>query len=300
MRGAVTVNIIELRGVSKCYGKLQAVYPLDLDMQAGEVVAFLGPNGAGKTTTLSLMLGLRRPTAGTVRLFGTSPSSSQARARVGVMLQESGVPDSLRVGELLALFQSYYPFTLPTTELLERAGLEQKRNALVSALSGGQKQRLYFALALAGDPDLLFLDEPTAGMDVEARLHFWEQIRGFTALGKTILFSTHYLEEADALATRIIVIDKGRIIAQGTPHEIKGLTADKQVIFKTNLPPDLAGSYPGVRSIHVQNGELQVATTAPEAFLRRVFREDWEVTDLRVTEVDLETAFLSLTEEVAV
>ncbi len=294
------VNVIELRGVSKCYGKLQAVYPLDLDVQAGDIVGFLGPNGAGKTTTMSMMLGLRRPTSGTVRLFGQPPSSLQSRARVGIMLQESGVPGSLRVDELLRLFQSYYPYTLPTAELLERAGLVEKRHALVSALSGGQKQRLYFALALAGDPDLLFLDEPTAGMDVEARLHFWEQVRGFTALGKTILFSTHYLEEVDALATRIIVIDKGRIIAEGTPHEIKGLTADKHVILRTNLPADLVNGYPGVRTAQVQNGELQVATTRPEDFLRRVFSEGWEVNDLRVKEVDLETAFLSLTEEVHV
>ncbi|GAC1646641.1 MAG: ABC transporter ATP-binding protein [Herpetosiphon sp.] len=294
------VNVIELRGVSKRYGTLQAVYPLDLDVQAGEVVGFLGANGAGKTTTISMMLGLCRPTDGTVHLFGQSPIQPQVRSRVGVMLQESGVPGSLRVGELIRLFQSYYPYTLPTDELLHRAGLEEKRNALVSALSGGQKQRLYFALALAGDPELLCLDEPTAGMDVESRLHFWEQIRGFTAIGKTILFSTHYLEEADALATRIIVIDKGRVVAQGTPSAIKGLAADKQVIFRTNLPADRARSYPGVRSVQMDNGAIRVATTSPELFLRRVFGENWEVAGLRVEEVDLETAFLSLTEEVQV
>jgi ABC-2 type transport system ATP-binding protein len=293
------VNVIELQGVTKRYGAVEALRGIDLTVQPGEVVGFLGPNGAGKTTAISIMLGLRKASSGTVRLFGKAPTDRAAKARTGVMLQESGVPETLRVAELVQLFQSYYPYTLPTDEIIERAGLREKRRSLIDKLSGGQKQRLYFALALAGDPDLLFLDEPTVGMDVETRMSFWEQVRGFTAVGKTILFSTHYLDEADALASRIVVINKGQIVAQGTPREIKALTADTQIRMRTNLPAQQVQAYPGVQRITTENEHIIVATNEPETFLRRIFREDWHVSDLSVQQADLETAFLSLTEEVA-
>lgn len=293
------MSVIDVHAITKRYGAVEALRGIDLDVQQGEIVGFLGPNGAGKTTAISVMLGLRKPTGGTVRLWGLAPDDRRARQRVGVMLQESGVPGSMRVQEIVRLFQSYYPFTLPTGEILRRADLLDKRRALIWELSGGQKQRLYFALALAGDPDLLFLDEPTVGMDVETRMSFWEQVRGFAAAGKTILFSTHYLEEADALADRIVVIDKGRIVAQGTPREIKALTADTIVRLRTNLPPSVAQEYPGVRYVTQERGEMIIATTTPETFLRAVFLADWQVADLSVQPADLEAAFLSLTEEAA-
>lgn len=293
------MNVIEARNITKQYGTVGALHGIDLDVAPGEIVGFLGPNGAGKTTTINILLGLRKPTSGTARVFGRAPDDPQTRARVGVMLQESGVPGSLRVLELVRLFQSYYPFTLPTEEILRRADLLQQRKTLVWALSGGQKQRLYFALALAGDPDLLFLDEPTVGMDVETRLSFWEQVRGFAAAGKTILFSTHYLEEADALATRIVVINKGRIVAEGTPQQIKALASDTQIHLRTNLPLALAQTFPGVGRVTIEHGQMIVAAREPEAFLRELFRADWQVADVRVQPANLETAFLSLTEEVA-
>jgi ABC-2 type transport system ATP-binding protein len=209
------------------------------------------------------------------------------------------VPHSLRVEELVRLFQSYYPYTLPTDEILQRAGLTGKRRALIDALSGGQKQRLYFALALAGDPDLLFLDEPTVGMDVEARHAFWEQVRGFAALGKTILFSTHYIEEADALASRVVVIQHGRVIAEGHPQEIKGLVTETEVRMRTDLTSDAARSFPGVRATRTEQGQLVVATTEPEAFLRHVFQDGYRVAELSVQRADLEQAFLHMTEQVS-
>jgi ABC-2 type transport system ATP-binding protein len=293
------MNVIEMQGITKRYGTVDALCGVDLQVQPGEVVGFLGPNGAGKTTAISIMLGLRTATSGTTRLWGTSPSDPAAKARTGVMLQESGVPETLRVQEVVRLFQSYYPYTLPTDEIIQRAGLQDKRRTLIDKLSGGQKQRLYFALALTGDPDLLFLDEPSVGMDVETRHAFWEQVRGFAAAGKTILFSTHYLQEADALASRIVVINKGEIIAQGTPREIKAHVADTHVRMRTDLPLDQIHNYPSVRRVTTENGYVTVTTNEPEQFLRRVFLDDWQVADLSVQQADLETAFLSLTEGAA-
>jgi ABC-2 type transport system ATP-binding protein len=290
------MHAIEIQGVTKRYGSVEALRGIDLAVEPGEVVGFLGPNGAGKTTAISIMLGLRRATSGQVRLWGVAPTDPAAKARTGVMLQESGVPETLRVTEVVRLFQSYYPHTLPTAEIIERAGLHDKRHALIDKLSGGQKQRLYFALALAGDPDLLFLDEPTVGMDVETRLRFWDQVRGFAAAGKTIVFSTHYLEEADALARRIVVINQGQIIAQGTPREIKALTSDTQVSMRTNAPLERLRAYPGVRRITTEHDLVTIATSDAETLLRRIFREDWHIADLQVRPADLETAFLNLTE----
>ena len=288
------MHVIEARALTKRYGAVQALGGVDLLVEPGEIVGFLGPNGAGKTTAISVMLGLRKPTSGTIRLFGLAPNHPQARGRVGVMLQESGVPFSLRVEEVLRLFQSYYPFTLPTGELLERADLAAQRRTLIADLSGGQKQRLYFALALAGDPDLLFLDEPTVGMDVQARSAFWQQIHAFAALGKTILFSTHYLEEADALASRIVVINRGQIVAEGPPAQIKRLVPNAIVRLRTDLPAEQAKLLPGVQRVEADASGLAVSTSEPEAFLRAVFRADWQVADLSVQGADLETAFRAL------
>lgn len=293
------MNVIEMQNVTKRYGTVDALRGIDLQVQPGEVVGFLGPNGAGKTTAISIMLGLRTASSGTARLWGSAPTDPAAKSRTGVMLQESGVPESLRVEELVRLFQSYYPYTLPIDEIIERAGLREKRRSMISKLSGGQKQRLYFALAITGDPDLLFLDEPTVGMDVETRHAFWEQVRGFAAAGKTILFSTHYLEEADALASHIVVINKGQIVAQGTPHQIKSLAAGTHIRMRTDLPVEQAQRYPGVRRVTTDNGYVTIATTEPEAVLRQIFRQDWHVADLQVQQADLETAFLSLTEGAA-
>ncbi len=191
------VPAIEFQTISKFFGAVQALQEMSFAIPQGQVVALLGPNGAGKTTAISLMLGLRRPSHGQVRLLGHDPHARRVRSHCGIMLQESGVPLNLTVSETITLFRSYYPHPLPLAQVLEMAGLKKKAAASVGSLSGGLRQRLYFALAVCGDPDVLFLDEPTAGLDVEARHSFWEQIRTFVQQGKTILLTTHYLEEAE-------------------------------------------------------------------------------------------------------
>ena len=287
--------VIEMQGVTKRYGSVQALDGVDLRVEQGEVVAVLGPNGAGKTTAIAVMLGLTRPSGGRVACFGGDPTRFAARSRVGVMLQESGVPNSLRVAEVVGLFQRYYPYTLPLADILARADLASKRDALVSTLSGGQRQRLYFALAIAGDPDLVFLDEPTVGMDVNARRAFWEQVEGFAALGKTVLFCTHYLDEADAFARRVVMLAGGRVIAEGSPRDIKRLVAATSVRFRSDVTLERLQRLPQVQRATLEEGVLTVATNEPEALLQRLFAEGVALHDLRVLDADLEAAFVHLT-----
>jgi len=208
---------VELEQVTKNYGSVQALKGISLTVEPGEVVAILGPNGAGKTTTISLMIGMRRPSSGRVMLFGENPRLARDREHIGVMLQESGVPGTLKVHELVELFRRFHDHPMTTQEAIKMAGLEEKSHARLAQLSGGQKQRVYFALALVGNPEVLFLDEPTTGLDVESRLAFWEQITHQIAQEKTIILTTHNLEEADALARRIVLINLGQMIADGTP-----------------------------------------------------------------------------------
>ncbi|MDQ6718923.1 MAG: ABC transporter ATP-binding protein, partial [Gemmatimonadota bacterium] len=213
--------VAQLLGATKKYGDTVALDNVSLDIAAGGVVAILGPNGAGKTTTVKLLLGLVPPTAGKALLFGKDPKLVASRQRIGAMLQVAKVPETLRVREHIELFRSYYPKPLSEAEAIELGGLAGLENRKFGELSGGQRQRVLFALALCGDPEVLFLDEPTLGFDVEVRRAFWAQIRAFVARGRTVVLTTHYLEEADALADRVVVIDHGRIIADGTPSEIK-------------------------------------------------------------------------------
>ena len=282
---------------TKKYGALEAVKGINLDIELGEVVAMLGPNGAGKTTSISMMLGLRKPTSGTARLFGMEPTDRRARSRTGVMLQESGVPQVLKVNETVDLFRSYYPKPMPTSRVIELAGLEEKAQSQNKDLSGGQRQRLYFALAICGDPDLIFLDEPTVGLDVESRRAFIQSIKGFIASGKTIVLTTHYLEEADELAKRVVVIDHGKVIADATPEEIKDKVVGKKVSFKSIRPlgpSDLDGL--PITASEISGRQYKLVTGEPEAVLRELFRRGVELTDLEVTGAGLEEAFLALTE----
>src|SRR2546427_5316114 len=221
----------ELIDATKKYGEIEALGGVTIRIEPGEVVAMLGPNGAGKTTSISILLGLRKPPSGKALLFGLEPTNLLARSKVGVMLQESGVPAMLKVREIVDLFRSYYPRPMTRDRAIAMAGLEEKANALVRELSGGQRQRLYFALAVCGDPDVLFLDEPTVGMDVEGRRAFIERIAEFADMGRTVVLTTHYLEEADHLATRGIVLDRGVGIAAAPPGEIKSRVAGKRVRF---------------------------------------------------------------------
>jgi len=296
MAGSVTGAAVELHNAAKNFGAVQALRGIDFAVQPGETVALLGPNGAGKTTAISLMLGLRAPTTGSAALFGRDPRDPASRTCVGVMLQESGVPDTLKVREVAELFRRLYPRPIDVREALRIARLEEKANALVATLSGGQKQRLYFALAVVGNPDILFLDEPTVSLDVEARRAFWEQIGGMVGAGKTIILTTHYLEEADALADRIVVINQGRIVVEGSPSEIKARVGAKRVRFgaadfdHTRLP-----LLPGVqRSTRVAD-MVEVYTLQPELLLATLFREGVSIHELEVVGAGLEDAFLSLT-----
>ena len=286
---------IEFRAVSKSFGQTQALQGIDLAVRQGQVVALLGPNGAGKTTAISLMLGLRRPTHGQVRLLGREPRDRRVRSRCGIMLQESGVPLNLTTRECIALFRSYYPHPLALDRVIEMAGLQKKATASIGSLSGGQRQRLYFALAICGNPDLLFLDEPTAGLDVEARHAFWEQIRLFVQQGKTILLTTHYLEEADALAERIIVIDQGRIRADASPIELKARFAHKRVSFQISAPlaPEIFARLP-VEQLELGERSVSLYTPQLEVVLRAIFAQPIEVSNLEISGAALEDAFFSL------
>ncbi len=226
-RSKQDVIVANLEGVNKNYGDVRALRGVNFQVRAGEVVALLGPNGAGKTTAVKLLLGLLQPNAGKVRVFGGDPTNPENRIRAGAMLQVAKVPETLRVREHIDLFSRYYVNPMPAQEVLAAAGLEKLSERKFGDLSGGQRQRVLFALAICGDPDLLFLDEPTVGLDVEARRMLWDEIRRMVTRGKTVLLTTHYLQEADALADRVAVINKGEIIAEGTPAEIKAKTAGK-------------------------------------------------------------------------
>jgi ABC-2 type transport system ATP-binding protein len=292
----VVTPIVELQGARKRYGAVDALHGIDLRIDRGEVVALLGPNGAGKTTSISLMLGLRRPTAGRVRLFGLDPGDRRARSRTGVMLQESGVPGTLTVRELVDLFRAYYPRPLPAARAIGLAGLADKAGARVSQLSGGQRQRLYFALAVCGDPEVLFLDEPTVGMDVEARQAFLASMRELAAAERTIVLTTHYLDEADALARRIVVIDHGVVIADAAPADIKARMPSKRMRFRTAGTLDEAAleGLP-VTAVERTGDHVRLLSAEQEAVLRELFRRGVVLSDLEVAGADLEEAFLALT-----
>jgi ABC-2 type transport system ATP-binding protein len=288
----VDAPAVELSNVSKRFGEVQALQEVSFTINAGEVVAMLGPNGAGKTTSISIMLGTRLPNAGKALLFGMQPRDLRARKRIGVMLQESGVPGMLKVEEIVELFGSYYPAPLPATQAIAMAGLQEKAKSLVKDLSGGQRQRLYFALAVCGNPDVLFLDEPTVGMDVEGRRRFIEEIGNLAKLGRTVVLTTHYLEEADQLARRVIVIDRGRIIADSTPAEIKSRVAGKRITFTTTqqLPEGLP-----LTGLRVEGIRVRLLTNEPESVLRELFSRGIEMQQLEVSGADLEEAFVAMT-----
>ncbi len=293
---AAQAAAVELTGVSKRYGTARALEGVDLRLAQGEVTAILGPNGAGKTTAVSLMLGLRRATDGDVRIFGLHPGDVRARALRGAMLQDSGVPGQLTVRELVALFRSYYPQPLPLLEAIRLADLEESANTLAAKLSGGQRQRLLFALAVCGDPPALFLDEPTVAMDVASRQAFLATVRRFAAAGRTVILTTHYMNEADALASRIVVLDRGQVIADGTPAAIKSLVSGKRVTFTADPPlgPHDFDRLP-VTNLDISGPTVRFLSSDPEIVLGSLFRRGLEPRGLEVSGADLEEAFLALT-----
>ena len=287
--------VAALTGVAKKYGAITALDGLNLTLRAGEVVALLGPNGAGKSTAVRLMLGLSSPTSGTVRIFDRDPRAAASRIRVGAMLQVAGVIDTLRVREHIDLFRSYYPTPLAVPEIVRIAQLEGIESKLFGQLSGGQKQRVLFALALCGDPDLVFLDEPTVGMDIEARRGLWQQIRSLKARGKTVLLTTHYLEEADALADRVIVINKGHVVSEGTPAEIKRMSGGKRIRCATRLDDAFLLGLESVTGVERSGDFVTVTAGNAEAVVRTMLLEDERLAGLEIASPALEDAFLALT-----
>jgi ABC-2 type transport system ATP-binding protein len=290
-----TRAIARLSAVTKRYGPVTALDNFSLTLNAGEVVALLGPNGAGKTTAVRLLLGLISPNSGSIRVLGRDPRDSDARTRIGAMLQVSRVPEMLRVREHIDLFRTYYPQPLPIAEIVRIAKLEGIENQMFGKLSGGQKQRALFGLALCGNPDLIFLDEPTVGMDIESRRALWDQVRALSAAGKTILLTTHYLEEADMLANRIVVINKGKLVSEGTPAEIKHRVTGRRIRCITQLDPEFLRTLPTVASVEQDREAVVILAERPEAVVRVMLERDESLHGLEIATAALEDAFLALT-----
>ncbi|HEX5120608.1 MAG TPA: ABC transporter ATP-binding protein [Pseudonocardiaceae bacterium] len=287
---------VDFRSVTKNFGQVTAVDGLDLTVTRGEVVALLGPNGAGKSTTTGLLLGLFRPTSGRVAVFGRPPGDAVAAGLVGAMLQDAGLMPGVTVAGLVDLARAVYPNPRPPAELLADADLTGIARRRVDRLSGGQTQRVRFALAIAGDPDLLVLDEPTTAMDVRSRQAFWATVRGYAARGTTILFATHYLAEADEHADRIVVVAGGRMVVDGTPARVKAAAGGHRVRF-TLGDGELAGldRLPGVSGVELHGSSVTLRTADAETTVRALLLARDRTPDLEVTGADLEDAFLALT-----
>ena len=288
-------SAITFRTLTKHYGDAVALDRVDLDIPIGQTVALLGANGAGKSTAINIMLGLVTPDAGEVRTLGQEPRVAIESGRVGSMLQTAGLPIGARVAELVEFTGALYPHPLTSAETLERAGLAGLATRRVESLSGGEAQRVRFALAIAGDPDLIFLDEPTMAMDVESRRAFWADMRRFAAQGRTVLFATHYLEEADQVADRIVVLDRGRIIADGTGASIKARVVDRTVQFTLpDADPTMLRTIDAVTSVDIRGAGVTLQTDDADATVRAMAGRHIPFRDLEVVGADLERAFIKL------
>ena len=291
-----TGTLIELEGLSKSFGPVQAVKDLHLEIAPGEVVALLGPNGAGKSTTLDMLLGLTAPDRGEVRIFGRSPQDAIAEGAIGAMLQVGGLVRDLTVRELLASVASLYPRPRGVDEVLSRTGIADIADRRTHKLSGGQTQRVRFALALVPDPELLVLDEPTVAMDVSARQQFWSSMRTLTGDSRTVIFATHYLEEADLYADRIVLMASGRVVADGPTTEIKGLVGGRTI--RGTLPGASEAKLrklPGVTAVERHGEAIAITSADSDATLRALLPTFPELRDIEVRGAGLEEAFLELT-----
>ncbi|MFI7247795.1 ABC transporter ATP-binding protein [Micromonospora chalcea] len=277
--------------VSRRYGDVLALDRVDLTVRAGELVGLLGPNGAGKSTLINLLVGLRRPTGGRVELCGGDPRAPESRRQLGVTPQETGLPGTLRVGEVVDFVSAHFPDPVPRGELLDRFGLADQVRRQTGGLSGGQRRRLAVALAFVGRPRLVVLDEPTTGLDVEARHALWDAIRGFHADGGTVLLSSHYLEEVEALAQRVVVIGHGRVLADDSVAAIRGIVGVRRVsMVADDLPP-----LPGVVATERADGRVHLLTTDADQLVRDLVTAGVAFRDLEVRPTSLEEAFLAIT-----
>src|SRR5690349_7558252 len=295
-----TSNAVRLTGVTKRFGEITAVSGVDLSIGAGDVVALLGPNGAGKSTTIDMMLGLAKPDRGSATSYDRTPNQAIVDGKVGAMLQSGGLLPDLTVVEIVTLAASLYRKHRPVPEVLERAGVSEFTKQRVGRLSGGQQQRVRFAMALVNDPDLIVLDEPTTGLDVEARRAFWAAMREETAQGRTVLFATHYLEEADAYADRIVLMRSGEIVADGSPSHVKSLVSGRTI--RATLPGadlNVLASYPGVDSVETRGDSVLLECSDSDAALRTLIANT-PAHDIEVVAHGLEDAFIALTSESSV
>ncbi|EIT86409.1 ABC transporter, ATP-binding protein [Fictibacillus macauensis ZFHKF-1] len=296
-------DIVTFSHVSKLYKEQQALQDLSFTLRKGETTAILGGNGAGKTTAISLMLGLMTPTSGEVTLFGHTPNARGVKERLGAMLQDVSVMDGLKVGELLQLFRSYYSAPLSFERLMTLTGLtpnDLKRR--VEKLSGGQKRRVNFALALAGNPELLFFDEPTVGMDVTARRLFWQTINALQQQGKTIVFTTHYLQEADEVADRLLLFKQGTLIADGSVATIKGSLALHVISFipGSGITCSMCAELPTVKDVQEDDGRIILKVENSDRVLQALFEKQWNVNGILVSQGSLDVAFETLTKGEAI
>ncbi|WP_226527554.1 ABC transporter ATP-binding protein [Metabacillus niabensis] len=292
--------IIELNKVTKIYKNKTAVHEISFSIHKGEIVAILGPNGAGKTTTMNMMLGLLKPSEGNIQLFKKQPKDKFVREKIGAMLQEVSVIDALKVKEVIHLFKSYYPNPLSFEELVDITGFSQNEcQKRANKLSGGQKRRLGFAIAMAGDPDVLFFDEPTVGLDVTSRKVFWNTVKDLKQRGKTIIFTTHYLQEADDIAERVILFHEGKIVGDGTPLDIKSKLTKQAVTFSADstIHYEELVSLPFVTDIYEKDGRLYVLTEQPDDVLKAIFAKEIPVRNIGVERGRLEDAFEQVMEK---
>ncbi|HEX6636748.1 MAG TPA: ABC transporter ATP-binding protein [Steroidobacteraceae bacterium] len=287
--------LASLDNVQKRYGPVAALDGFDLTVNRGELLALLGPNGAGKSTAISILLGLQDTDQGEARLFGQPPQEIEARRRIGVMMQEVMLPGVMRCRELLEQVAGYYPTPYDVNAVIHRLSLESIADRRYDKLSGGQKRQLQFGLALVGRPELMFLDEPTVGMDVQAREALWRVIRDLLHEGCSIVLTTHYLEEAEALANRVVVMARGKVVTTGTVDEIRASVSRKQVSLVSNLSADSIRTWPDVLAVAVERDRLQITTRAAEGLLQRLFREDPGLSDIEVRRAGLAEAFTELT-----
>jgi ABC-2 type transport system ATP-binding protein len=287
---------IELHDLAKSYGPIEAVRGIDVSIAPGETVALLGPNGAGKSTTIDMLLGLARPDRGTVELFGAPPQVAVSRGAVGGMLQTGALIRDLSVRELITMVASLYPAPLGVDETIELTRIGDIRDQRTQKLSGGQTQRVRFAIALVTNPDLLVLDEPTVAMDVESRHAFWMTMREFASRGKTVLFATHYLEEADDFADRVVLMAAGTVVADGPPTEIKAMVGTRSI--RATLPgADTNGlaALPGVTRVERRGDAVILACTDSDAAIRALLERFPAARDIEISGAGLEEAFLELT-----
>ncbi len=296
---ASAAPVARLIGASKQYGKTLALDSVKLEVRAGEVLAVLGPNGAGKTTAISLLLGLLKADSGKAEVFGMAPDSLAARRRIGAMLQTTAVPEALTVGELIALFRSYYPHPRALADIARLAGVGDLLKLRYGKLSGGQQRRAQFALALTGNPEILFLDEPTTGLDIEARETLWKTIRQLVADGCAIVLTTHYLEEAEALAHRVSVLAHGRIVADGSVGAIRARVSQRRIRCVSALASETILCWPHVRSVTHDGERIEIVTDATESVVRRLLDQDATLSELEIRRAGLAEAFVEITREAA-